>query len=257
MDSTSIPSLPGVISVVKRSAISSCEMPSLSRTDSDFFFLSRTGMQETASTVADLCARRLPNAYGYDPLRDIQVIAPSRQGGAGTQELNRRLQALLNPSSAQKCETQLNGVTFREGDKVMQIRNNYDVEWKRPDGEEGLGIFNGDIGRITMIDRPSRTIGVVFDDRQTFLSFDQLTELELAYAVTVHKSQGNEFDAVVIPVVGRHPRLCYRNLLYTAVTRAKRLLVLVGERRTVAAMVENDRKTLRYTNLTARLRVQQ
>ncbi len=242
--------------VLSAHAIVSGEMPRLSRTDADFFFLPRDTAQDAAATVADLCFRRLPKAYGYDPARDIQVIAPSRQGGAGTQELNRRLQALLNPPSSEKCETQMNGIVFREGDKVMQIRNNYDVEWSRPDGEQGLGIFNGDIGLVTMIDRPSRTVGVVFDDRQTFLSFDQLSELELAYAVTVHKSQGNEFDMVVMPLVGRHPRLCYRNLLYTAVTRAKKLLVLVGQRQTVAAMVENDRKTLRYTNLSARLRTQ-
>lgn len=240
--------------VLSAHAIVSGEMPTLTRTDSDFFFLSRDSAPDAASTVADLCFRRLPNAYGYDPFNDIQVIAPSRQGGAGTGELNRRLQELLNPPSPQKCETTMNGILFREGDRVMQTRNNYDIEWKRSDGEEGLGIFNGDIGIITMIDRPSRTVGVCFDDRQVFLSFDQLSELELAYAITVHKSQGNEFEVVVIPLVGRHPRLSYRNLLYTAVTRAKKLLILVGRRQTIAAMVENDRKTLRYTNLALRLR---
>jgi len=239
--------------VLSAHAIVSGEMPTLSRTDADFFFLPRDSAGDAAATVADLCIRRLPKAYGFDPARDIQVIAPSRQGGAGTIELNRALQAVLNPPDERKSETTYNGVCYREGDKVMQVRNNYDIEWRRPDGEEGLGIFNGDIGLITMIDRASRTIGVSFDERQTFLSFDQFAELELAYAVTVHKSQGNEFEAVILPVVGQHRRLHYRNLLYTAVTRARRLLILVGQRQSVAAMVANDRKTLRYTNLAARL----
>lgn len=234
--------------------IVSGQMPELTRNDSDFFFLQRSTLSETSETVADLCARRLPKAYGFEPMRDIQVIAPGRQGGAGTHELNRRLQEILNPPDPSKSETVMNGMVFREGDKVMQIRNNYDIEWTRPDGEEGLGIFNGDIGTVTMIDRPSRTIGVSFEDRQAFLSFDQLTEMELAYAVTVHKSQGNEFDAVVLALGGPHKKLSYRNLFYTAVTRAKKLLILVGSRQSVAAMVENDRKTLRYTNLKQRMR---
>ncbi len=240
--------------VTSAHAIVSGEVPELSRRDGDVFFLPRATAAETAATVADLCARRLPKAYGLDPARDIQVIAPSRQGAAGTTELNRRLQEALNPPAPLRSETNHNGVVYREGDKVMQVRNNYDVEWTRPDGEEGLGIFNGDIGVITMIDNGSRTVGISFDDRQTYLPFDALNEIELAYAVTVHKSQGNEFSAVILPLVGRHRRLFYRNLIYTAVTRARKLLIFVGESRSIAAMVENDRKTLRYTNLAARLR---
>ncbi len=240
--------------VTSAHAIVSGEMPELSRTDGDVFFLSRPTAADAAATVADLCARRLPKAYGLDPARDIQVIAPSRQGGAGTFELNRRLQEALNPPAPHKSETTFNGILFREGDKVMQVRNNYEIEWSRPDGEEGLGVFNGDIGVITMIDNATRTVGISFDERRTYLPFDSLSEIELAYAVTVHKSQGNEFEAVILPLVGRHRRLSYRNLIYTAVTRARRLLIFVGESRAIAAMVENNRKTLRYTCLSARLR---
>ncbi len=233
--------------------IVSGDLPELSRRDADFFFLPAPSFEQAAVTVADLCARRLPKAYGYSPVRDIQVIAPTKQGAAGTIELNRRLQEALNPAAPRKKEHQFGSLLLREGDKVMQTRNNYDLEWERDDGEEGLGIFNGDIGIIEMIDRSSRSVMIRFDDRRAVYAFDSLGELDLAYAITVHKSQGNEFDAVVMPLVGRHRRLHYRNLLYTAVTRAKRLLVLVGQTDTVAAMVENDRKTLRYTNLSARL----
>ncbi|MEG1773770.1 MAG: AAA family ATPase, partial [Oscillospiraceae bacterium] len=240
--------------VLSAHEIVSGHVPELSRTDSDFFFLPRPSIEQAAATVTDLCVRRLPAAYGLSPTRDIQVIAPSRQGGAGTYELNRRLQEALNPPAPNKSEYHAGGSLLREGDKVMQIRNNYDLEWQRPDGEEGLGVFNGDIGAIEMIDKPSRSVLVRFEDRQALYSFDMLNELELAYAVTIHKSQGNEFDAVIIPLVGRHRRLHYRNLLYTAVTRAKKLLILVGHRDTVAEMVANNRKTLRYTNLAARLR---
>ena len=239
--------------VLSAHAIVSGEMPQLGRNDADFFFLPRDSITDAAATVTDLCVRRLPNAYGLDPLRDIQVIAPSRQGGCGTQELNRRLQAVLNPPSPQKPETTFNGILYRQGDKVMQVRNNYDIDWHRPNGEEGQGIFNGDIGRITMIDRAAKTLGIDFDDRQVYLPFEQFAELELAYAVTVHKSQGSEFEAVLIPLMGSRGKLLFRNLLYTAVTRAKRLLILVGQRQTIAAMVENDRKTLRYTTLRQRL----
>lgn len=234
--------------------IVSGEMPELGRTDADFFFLKNDVAEAAAQTVADLCVRRLPNAYGYSPMKDIQVIAPTKLGAAGTVELNSRLQAAVNPPSPQKGECKMGRLLLREGDKVMQTRNNYDIEWRRPDGEEGLGIFNGDIGIVTMVDRTTRSLMIDFDDRTAVYSFDMLSELDLAYAITVHKSQGNEFDAVVMPLLGRHRNLHYRNLLYTAVTRAKKLLIIVGQRTTVAAMVENDRKTLRYTNLAVRIK---
>lgn len=240
--------------VTSAHSIVSGQMPELGRTDADLFFLKSDAADAAAQTVADLCARRLPKAYGYSPMRDIQVIAPTKLGAAGTAELNSRLQAAVNPPSKQKSECKMGALLLREGDKVMQTRNNYDIEWRRPDGEEGLGIFNGDIGIITMIDRATRSLMIDFDDRTAVYSFDMMSELDLAYAITVHKSQGNEFDAVVMPLLGRHRNLHYRNLLYTAVTRAKKLLIIVGQRSTVAAMVENDRKTLRYTNLAARIK---
>ena len=234
--------------------IVSGEMPELGRNDADFFFLKSDVAESAAQLVADLCVRRLPKAYGYSPIRDIQVIAPTKQGAAGTVELNSRLQAAINPASPEKSECRMGRLLLREGDKVMQTRNNYDIEWQRPDGEEGLGIFNGDIGTVIMIDKPTRSLMIDFDERRAIYSFDMLGELDLAYAMTAHKSQGNEFEAVVMPLLGRHSKLHYRNLLYTAVTRAKKLLIIVGQRSTVAAMVENNRKTLRYTNLSARIR---
>lgn len=228
-------------------------VPRLDLTDADLFFLPRDNPSMTASTVVDLCARRLVRAYGFDALSDIQVIAPSRQGAAGTAALNRLLQEALNPPSPNKSEQRFGDFVLREGDKVMQIKNNYNLLWEKDDGEDGLGVFNGDIGAVEMIDRPSRSILIRFDDRVAQYTFDMVNELELAYAITAHKSQGNEFEAVVIPLFGHHRRLHYRNLLYTAVTRARRLLVMVGQRETVAEMVANDRKTRRYTNLRARL----
>lgn len=240
--------------VVGAHQIVSGETPPLGVKDSDLFFLPRASPEETAKTVADLCARRLPKAYGLSPTADIQVISPTKAGGAGTVELNRLLQEALNPPVPGKSEYKTNVNLFREGDKVMQIRNNYDIVWAKDDGDEGMGVFNGDIGVIDLIDKPSRSMLIRFEDRTAQYDFDMLSEIDLAYAVTVHKSQGNEFDAVVLPLVGRHRRLHYRNLLYTAVTRAKKLLVIVGQVSTVEAMVENNRKTLRYTNLCARLK---
>lgn len=228
--------------------------PDLNRRDKDFFFLPEFNQEKAAITCADLVCRRLPKAYGYCSRQDIQVITPTKKGAAGTVELNALLQKELNPAENGKRECKVGALTFREGDKVMQIKNNYDIEWIRPDGEEGLGIFNGDIGIIEIIDRPTKSVMIDFDDRKAVYNFDMLIELDLAYAITVHKSQGNEFDAVVMPLAGRHPKLHYRNLLYTAVTRAKKLLVIVGQAGSVREMVENNRKTLRYTNLAARIR---
>ena len=234
--------------------IVSGRVPEMGRTDADMFFLRSDIADLAASTVADLCVRRLPKAYGYSAFRDIQVIAPTKQGMAGTVELNSRLQAAINPPDRAKSECRVGNLLLREGDKVMQTRNNYDIEWLRPDGEEGLGIFNGDIGTVDMIDNPTRSVMITFDDRRALYTFDMLGEIDLAYAITVHKSQGNEFEAVVMPLLGRHKKLHYRNLLYTAVTRAKKLLIIVGQKATVEEMVANDRKTLRYTNLSYRIK---
>lgn len=236
--------------------IVSGKMPALNRNDADFFFLPCDVAEYAAATVADLCVRRLPKAYGYSPFKDIQVIAPTKQGAAGTIELNSRLQSAINPAEKSKCECVAGRLLLREGDKVMQTRNNYDIEWQRADGEEGIGVFNGDIGTVEMIDKPTRSVMINFDDRRAIYSFDMLNEIDLAYAITVHKSQGNEFDVVVIPLLGRHKKLHYRNLLYTAVTRAKKMLIIVGQAGTVEVMVMNNRKTLRYTNLAQRIRSQ-
>ncbi len=225
------------------------ELPDLRQRDSDFFFLQKESYTVIAETVADLCATRLPGAYGLDALWDIQVIAPSRVGAIGTAELNKALQQRLNPKDPLRAQYQFGNTLFREGDKVMQIKNNYDIRWKRDGGEPGTGVFNGDIGVIEMIDRPSQTLLIRFDDRVAQYSLDMADELEHAYAVTVHKSQGSEFEAVIIPLMRFHPRLYYRNLLYTGVTRARRLLILLGRPDTVAAIVANDRKVKRYTQV--------
>ena len=239
--------------VTNAHAIVQGETPDLSRRDRDFFFLPVSSPAAAQELAADLCARRLPASYGYSPMTDIQIIAPGKQGMAGTRELNRALQQRLNPPQRGKSQMESFGRVLREGDKVMQIRNNYDVRWKNDAGEDGQGIYNGDIGVIEMLDTPSRTILVRYDDLVAQYSFDDVDQLEHAYAITVHKSQGSEFPAVVIPLVGSHPNLHYRNLLYTGVTRAKKLLILVGSRRTVEQMVANNRRTLRYTNLKAML----
>ena len=235
--------------VTNAHAIVQGELPDLQVRDNDFFFLPQSHVGQAAQTVIGLCHTRLPKRYGFSPLWDIQVLCPSRMGPLGSTELNRQLQQVLNPPAPGKVEMKQAGFLFREGDKVMQIRNNYDIIWKREDGEEGTGAFNGDIGVIEMIDQPSRTILVRYDDRVAEYVFEQANELELAYAVTVHKSQGSEFEAVILPLMGYHKKLYYRNLLYTAVTRAKQLLIVAGEAATVQQMVQNDKKTLRYTNL--------
>lgn len=225
------------------------QYPDLDTRNNDFFFLPDSSSARIAATAADLCVRRLPSRYGYSPLWDIQVIAPTRVGALGTGELNRVLQEAVNPPSQAKKEFKAGAQTFREGDKVMQTRNNYDIVWQKDDGEDGMGIFNGDIGVIEMINRPSSSMLIRFDDRQAEYSFDMAGELELAYAITVHKSQGNEYDAVVLPLMEGRSRMYYRSLLYTAVTRAKRLLIILGSREAVCYMVDSHRKSRRYTNL--------
>lgn len=225
------------------------EYPDLRQHDNDFFFLKRVDNPTATQTVVDLCVSRLPSSYGFSSMWDIQVLTPSRKGELGTFELNRRLQEELNPKSPEKNEFVFNASVFREGDKVMQIRNNYDIEWKKDDGENGMGVFNGDIGQIISIDKQSHTMKIQFDDRYAIYSFDMAQDIELSYACTVHKSQGSEFEAVIIPLMRPTNRLYFRNLLYTAVTRAKKLLIIVGNEYAVKYMTDNVRKTKRYTNL--------
>lgn len=224
------------------------EYPELGVKDRDFFFMPRNDAMSCAHTIVELCTGRLPKAYGYDPLEDIQIICPSKMGETGTVRLNTAMQQILNPPSRDKEEIARGSRIFREGDKVMQIKNNYDIVWTR--GKETLsGVFNGDIGRIIAVNHNAGFLKILFDTRTAIYPFDSLSELELAYAVTVHKSQGSEFECVVMPVSFLPGQLCYRNLLYTAVTRAKSRLILVGSSDEVFAMVDNDKKTRRYSAL--------
>lgn len=226
------------------------KMPELNRRDSDFFFLPQENAEKAAQLIVSLGAVRLPRSYGYSSVTDIQVLCPGRKGELGTVELNKLLREAINPPSKEKQEAKINGTLFRLGDKVMQIRNDYNLPWTKEDGTTGEGVFNGDMGVVTEIDRPGGALHVHIDDKDVLYDFEHAsTELEPAYAVTVHKSQGNEFPAVIIPVLKPPKQLCYRNLLYTGVTRAKQLLILVGQRGVVDAMIENDRKTRRYTGL--------
>ena len=215
----------------------------------DCFFMPRNSAGEVTRTVLELCQTRLPAAYGYSAFENLQVLCAGRKGEMGTGEMNRRLQELLNPPDKKKAEVTVEGVTLRVGDKVMHNRNNYDIPWIRENGEMGSGVFNGDIGILEEV-RPREDLFTVrYEDRVATYTKQDAQDLELAYAITVHKSQGSEFDAVVLPLFRNTPHLCYRNLLYTAVTRAKGLLVLVGSRETVQRMIDNNRKTLRYTAL--------
>ena len=235
--------------VTNAHAIVHGQMPELKKHDNDFFFLKRERAEQIKSTTLDLVSSRLPKSYGYSPTADIQVIVPTRIGAVGANNLNQSLQERLNPPAPNKSEFENNGRKFRTGDKVMQIKNNYDILWQRDNGEEGMGVYNGDIGFIESIDRPTKTLLIRFDDRVAEYLFEMAPELELAYAITVHKSQGSEFEAVVMPLTSYKSKMHYRNLLYTAVTRAKSRLILLGQEKTIAEMIANNRKTVRYTNL--------
>ncbi|MDY3225092.1 MAG: ATP-dependent RecD-like DNA helicase [Candidatus Faecousia sp.] len=229
------------------------EMPDLKCVTSDFFFMRRSNEEGVCSLIRDLCTTRLPQKMGI-PADQIQVLSPTRKGAVGTVNLNRLLQAALNPPSPDKKERQFGDYLFREGDRVMQIRNNYDILWKKTDGSAvGAGIFNGDVGTIRSIDTGAETLTVLFDDREADYDFTQLNELEPAYAMTVHKSQGSEYRAVILTAWNGSPYLLSRSILYTAITRARELLVIVGREETVQAMVENAKKNRRYTGLKLRL----
>ena len=228
--------------------INSGEAPILSRTDSDFFFVRREDEGNISETIAELIMKRLPRAYGVGVKERIQVITPSKKGQGGVEALNTALQAHLNPPAKFKREKESHGTLFREGDKVMQITNNYDIEWERG-GAVGVGLFNGDIGTVVKIDLSDEYMLVSFDEREAKYTFDMLEELELAYAITVHKSQGSEYPVVIMPMYSCPPMLMTRNLLYTAVTRAKSMVILVGKSEIPTRMVENNRVVLRYTTL--------
>ncbi len=229
------------------------QLPELKVTNQDFFFMRRPNEQSLAQLIRDLCTTRLPKNMGI-PADQIQVLSPTRKGGVGTVELNKMLQAALNPPAPDRKERQFGDYTFREGDRIMQIRNNYDIIWKKCDGSAvGTGIFNGDVGIIQEIDPSAETLTVVFDDREAVYDFTQLNELEPAYAMTVHKSQGSEYRCVILTCWNGSPYLLSRSVLYTAITRARELLILVGREETVAAMTQNARKNRRYSGLKLRL----
>ena len=229
------------------------QQPELRNTQSDFFFMRRQSEQTLLQTVRDLCTTRLPRNMGILP-EQIQVLSPTRKGAVGTGNLNLMLQAALNPPTPEKKERQFGDFSFREGDRVMQIRNNYDIMWQKTDGSAvGAGIFNGDVGTVQSIDPGAETMTVVFDDKKADYDFSQLGELELAYAVTVHKSQGCEYRAVILTAWNGSPYLMSRSVLYTAITRARELLIIVGREETVQAMTENAKKNRRYTGLKLRL----
>ncbi len=229
------------------------QLPELKVTSSDFFFMRRPTEDGVSQLIRDLCTTRLPKNMGI-PADQIQVLSPTRKGGVGTVELNKMLQSALNPPAPNKKERQFGEYMFREGDRVMQIRNNYDIVWKKCDGSAvGTGIFNGDVGTITAIDPSVESLTVVFDDREADYDFTQLMELEPAYAMTVHKSQGSEYRCVILTCWNGSPYLLSRSVLYTAITRARELLILVGREETVAVMTQNAKKNRRYSGLKLRL----
>ncbi len=225
-------------------------IPELNIKDNDFFFLPCSNPTQARELIVSLCSERLPRSYGMSPVSDIQVLTPGRKGVLGTYELNQSLREALNPPAKNKDEVTFGFATFRTGDKVMQVKNNYNISWlKESTGEYGEGIFNGDIGIIQAIDKVSKRMQIKFDDRIAVYDGDCVGDLELSYACTVHKSQGNEFEAVVMPLIKNSQYLFYRNLLYTGVTRAKKLIIIVGNKETVEYMVNNNVRTLRYSGL--------
>lgn len=242
--------------VTNAHAINEGIYPNLGVKDNDFFFLYRRTDREIAQTVVELCKTRLPRTYGKATEGGIQVITPSRKGEAGTENLNRLLQSALNPPEKGKRELKFRETTYRVGDRVMQTKNNYDIEWESGHGTDqtaGSGVFNGDIGTVTFIDTAEGEMTVCFDDKEAVYTGEMLDELEHAWAVTVHKSQGSEYPFVIVPMYSAPPLLLTRNLLYTAVTRARRMVILVGREDIVQTMVDNNRQSMRYTGLAMRL----
>lgn len=233
-------------------AVNLGQPPQLTNDQGDFFFLCRRDAERVVSTVVELCGSRLPEKMGI-PTDQIQVLTPTRKGPAGTISLNRRLQAALNPPAEDKRELQWGERLFREGDRIMQTRNDYDVVWEKADGTVGTGMFNGDVGKILKIDPSGEWLEVDFDGRTALYGVEQLSEIDLAYAQTVHKAQGSEYRCVVLSVMPAATSLMVRGVLYTALTRARELLILVGDDAAVRAMAANDRQQKRYSGLRWRL----
>jgi len=240
--------------VMNAHRINKGEYPVILNRDTDFFLERKHSLQDVAQAVVALVKKRLPKYLGIDGVRDIQVMAPMKKGDAGVYELNRLLQAELNPPRPGCPELRRAEGIFRVGDKVMQTKNDYELEWEK-DGEEGEGVFNGDIGYVYDIDREDGTLTVDFDDgRRAVYAAAEIEELELAYCMSVHKSQGSEFEAVVLPLFSGPPMLMTRNLLYTAVTRAKRLVCITGREDCVRRMIDNNHIDKRYSALELRPR---
>ena len=221
--------------------------------DGDFFFLRRTDPGQAVETMVELCRTRLPQKMGI-PADQIQVLTPTRRGLTGTAALNQALQEALNPAAPDKGEKTFGSMVFRQGDRVMQVRNNYDILWEESQGQGyGMGIFNGDIGIILSVDPKANILLIDFDGRLAEYPGDLWNQLEPAYAVTVHKSQGSEYRAVILAALPAAPMLLTRGVLYTAMTRAKELLILVGDDQVIARMAKNDRQQRRYSGLRARM----
>lgn len=245
--------------VVNAHKINKGEYPKLNSKDKDFYFITRNKKDDILNTIIGVVKERLPKHYNFDPIADIQVLTPMKKGEVGTLNLNKELQNYLNPSDKYKKEKELREKIFRVGDKVMQIKNNYTLKWTSLDVDaeeaQGEGVFNGDIGYIQHINKEEQELTVFFDDnRSVVYSYSQLDELELAYSITIHKSQGSEFPVVVIPITWGPPMLLTRNLLYTAVTRAKSLVVLVGSENYLKRMIDNNKIVERYSGLGTRLK---
>jgi exodeoxyribonuclease V alpha subunit len=217
-------------------------LPQIQEGDADFFFIEREEPERIARTLVEVVRRRIPDKFKLDPIRDVQVLSPMNRGSLGVRELNTRLQAELNPPRPEEPCIERFGVQFRLRDKVIQVRNDYDKD-----------VFNGDIGQVIRIDPLEREISVRFDSREVAYEFGELDEVSLAYAITIHKSQGSEFPAVVIPLATQHFLLLQRNLIYTGVTRGKGLVVLIGQTKALAIAVKNNRTRNRYSGLLARL----
>lgn len=227
--------------------------PDLSNKNTDFFFMSRDSANIATATIAELYSKRLPTKYG-DEIRDgIQILCPTKKGGCGTINLNKILQNIINPESNTKKELKIRDFIIREGDRVMQTKNNYDISWSKDsyfgDKDEGNGIFNGDIGTVAEIDNVNETVSIVFDGKTAVYDFQSLEDIEHAYAVTIHKSQGSEYPYVIIPVFNLSSMLMTRNLLYTAITRAQKMVIIVGSKDAVYQMVDNNNDSVRFTGL--------
>lgn len=245
--------------VVNAHRINKGELPLLNEKSKDFFFINKNSKDDISATIIELIRERLPKYYGIDGLKDIQVLTPMKKGEVGINALNKHIQDTLNPKTPEKQEKQMGDELFRVGDKVMQIKNNYSTEWEKTFNgmliEKGEGVFNGDLGYIVDIDLEDSVLKVLFDDdKEVSYDFADLDELKLAYSTTVHKSQGSEFPVIVMPISWGPPMLLTRNLLYTAITRARDLVVLVGEQKHLHTMINNNRIAKRYSALDKKMR---